>query len=81
MVNKHSSVKVFAERPLASLILAVLMVFLGIVIVSGWIPTSSNRPYFPGRVWILAAGCWIMALFLGYCARVGMVSDRYNKDL
>ena len=48
-MSQHRSIRVFAERPLASVFLAVLMLCLGVVFVSGFVPTSLNRPYFPGH--------------------------------
>lgn len=65
------SVALFAARPRASAVLAVLLVAIGLIIVSDLIPTSANRKYFPGHEWLLASISWAMALFFGYCAAKG----------
>ena len=61
-------VVLFASRPVSSVVLALLLVIMGLVIVSGLVPTSPNRRYFPGHEWLLATVCWAAAIFFGYCA-------------
>jgi hypothetical protein len=65
------SVTLFASRPLSSAVLALLLVGMGFVMVSGLVPTSRNHNYFPGHKWLLAAVCWTLAAFFGYCAAKG----------
>ena len=49
--------------------------------VGGFVPTSLNRPYFPGHQWFMASLCWAVALFFAHCARVGMRNnDRQDKQ-
>jgi hypothetical protein len=68
----RSSIASFVSRPRSSAVLAVLLVLLGIVFVSGVIPDSPNRRYLPGHEWLLASLCWVLALLFGYCARQGL---------
>jgi hypothetical protein len=65
------SVAPFSSRPLASAVLAVLLLVMGLVFVSGLVPTSPNRKYFLGYEWLLATVCWVLALFFGYFAANG----------
>ena len=58
----------FTDNPLKSFVLACLMVAMGVLAVSGWIPTSINRVYFPGHEWVLGAVCWAAALYFLFCA-------------
>lgn len=64
-------ITLFSARPLASAVLAFLCVLLGVVSVSGLIPTSPNRSYFAGHDWLLALLCWGLAVLLAYCAILG----------
>lgn len=61
----------FTARPLSSLVLALLLVLLGVVAVSGLVPASGNRTYFSGHEWLLAAVCWLMSAFFTFCAIKG----------
>jgi hypothetical protein len=70
-MSSSRSVALFASRPLSSAVLALLLVLLGLVIVSGLVPASPNRKYFPGHDWLLASVCWAVAAFFGYCAAKG----------
>lgn len=72
IVKMHRATKLFSPRPWSSLVLAILMLCLGLVFVSGWVPSSVVPRYFPGHEWIMAALCLVMALFFGYCARLGL---------
>ena len=65
------SVALFSSRPLSSAVLALLLLVMGVVMLSGLVPISPNRKYFPGHEWLLAAVCWVLALFFGYCAAKG----------
>ena len=78
-INLRPAIKLFASRPLTSFFLAALMVCVGIAFVSGLVPTSANRPYFPGHPWVMASLCWSVAVFLLYCARAGMSGNRLQE--
>ncbi|MEO6659939.1 MAG: hypothetical protein ABIN44_06405 [Burkholderiaceae bacterium] len=66
-----NSVALFSSRPLSSVVLAALLLVMGLVFVSGVVPLSPKRPYFPGHEWLLAIVCWALAVFFGYCAAKG----------
>ena len=70
-MNSSRAVAMFSSRPRASMVLAVLLLVLGLMIVSGLVPTPPNRQYFPGHEWLLAIVSWALALFFGYCAARG----------
>ena len=65
------SVALFASRPTSSAVLALLLLVMGFIMLSDLVPTSPNRRYFTGHEWLLAAICWALALFFGYCAAKG----------
>lgn len=65
------SVALFAARPLSSAVLALLFLSMGLIMVTGLVPMSANRKYFPGHEWLFAAACCALALFFGYCAAKG----------
>ena len=70
----------FIAQPRSSALLASLLVLMGVAFVSGIVPTSPNHTYFPGHEWVIAAGCWILALFFAYCAMKGLILlSRKNK--
>lgn len=70
-MSKPTSIALFSARPRSSAVLAVLLLVLGLVCVSGLVPLSPNRRYFPGHAWLLASVCWVLAGFLGWCAARG----------
>ena len=70
-VSLSNTLDLFIARPLSSLVLALLLVSLGVVAVSGLVPASGNRTYFAGHEWLLAAVCWLMAAFFTFCAIKG----------
>ena len=74
----RSPIAPFIVRPRSSAVLAVLLVCLGVIMVSGLVPVSPNRRYFPGHEWLLAMVCWLLAALFGYCAQQGLKqrSDR-----
>ena len=69
--------KLFAKRPRPTALLALLMLCLGFISISGWVPISPNHRYFPGHEWFLAVGYWAIALFLAYCCQLGL---RHKTD-
>lgn len=73
------SMVLFSSRPLASAVLAVLLLAMGLVFVSGLVPTSPNRKYFPGHEWLLAIVCFTLAMFIGYCAAKGRKPKRQEE--
>lgn len=70
-MTDSKSVALFAARPLSSAVLALLLLVMGFIMISGLVPTSPVRKYLPGHEWLLAAACWVLALFFGYCAAKG----------
>ena len=71
-MKAHPAIELFAARPRSTAVLAALLVCLGAVALSGWIPTSPNHRYFPGHEWFLASLCWVLAVVFAHCARVGL---------
>ena len=69
----------FAEHPVPSIILALLLVFISIAFVAGWIPDSPHRRYFPGHQWVMAGLSGLLALFLAACACLGCKSKPDNQ--
>lgn len=67
----------FEPRPCSSLIMALLWIVLGAVSISGLVPTSPNRLYFPGHECILAGICLIAAVFFIQCAYAGFKSKKW----
>ncbi len=70
-MHNSKSIELFSSRPLASSVLAVLLLIMGLVFVSGLVPTSPNHKYFPGHEWFMAIACWALAIFFCYCAAKG----------
>ncbi len=70
-VSFSKTLDLFTSRPLSSLVLALLMVLLGVVAVSGIVPASDIRRYFAGHEWLLAAVCWLMAAIFTFSAIKG----------
>jgi hypothetical protein len=73
-MSLRSSLAVLVARPWSSAALALLCVIIGIVAVSGLVPLSPNRQYFPGHQWLIASVSWLLAIFFGYCAAKGLTS-------
>lgn len=71
-MSVRSSLEPFVDRPRSSAVLALLLVVMGIIFVSGLLPVSLNRKYFAGHEWLLASLCWALALAFGYCAFRGL---------
>ena len=78
-VKLDQTINVFAARPWSSLVLALLMLCLGALVLSGWIPSSPNRRYFPGHEWVLASLCGVVGLFFAHCARVGLGKQKQQQ--
>lgn len=70
-MKAHRTIELFAARPRSAAFLAALMLCLAAITLSGWIPTSVNRRYFPGHEWFLASLCVTLSVFFAYCARIG----------
>lgn len=70
-MSLRTSLKVFVARPWSSAALAVLCLVIGLVAVSGLVPLSANRRYFPGHDWLLALFSWLLALLFAGCASTG----------
>ena len=73
-MSLRSSLELFVDRPRSSAVLALILVVMGLVSISGFVPLSPNRWYFAGHVWLLASLCWALAAFFGYCAITGLKS-------
>ena len=73
-MSLHSSLELFVARPRSTAVLALLFIVLGIVFISGLVPLSPNRRYFPGHEWILALLSWALAVLFGTCALIGKKS-------
>src|SRR5690606_22609386 len=71
----RSSLELFVKRPRSSAALALLCVVLGIVSISGLVPLSPNRWYFPGHEWLLVSLSCVLAFIFGYCAFKGFKSQ------
>ena len=71
--------KPFAEHPMASIVLALLLIFIGIAFVASWIPDSLHRRYFLEHQWVMASLSWLLALFLAACACLGCRSKPDNQ--
>ncbi len=79
-MSLRSSLEHFVDRPRSSAALALLLVLMGIISVSGLLPISPNRKYLAGHEWLLASFCWSLALTFGYCAFRGLtVRSRARK--
>jgi hypothetical protein len=80
-VSLSNTLNLFTARPLSSLVLALLMVLLGVVAVSGIIPASGSRRYFAGHEWLLAAVCWLIAALFTFSAIKGWrLSERKAQN-
>ena len=71
-MQRPRAVERFSKHPWACLVLATLLVVIGVLFPSGWVPTSPNRPYFPGHEWVMAALCLASGAFFAYCAIAGL---------
>jgi hypothetical protein len=61
----------FAARPWLSAVLAGLVILLGILSVSGWVPVSPNRRFIADHAWVMGLGCAALAVYFANCARIG----------
>jgi ABC-type multidrug transport system permease subunit len=66
----------FSKQPFACFVLAAALICTAIAFVCDWVPTSPNRPYFPGHQWFIALLCLALAMFFLYCA---LVSKRLER--
>ncbi len=73
-MSLRSSLKLFVNRPRSSAVFTLLLIVMGLVSISGLVPLSPNRSYFPGHEWPLAVLCWAVAVLFGYCAITGLKS-------
>lgn len=69
-------VNTFSPQPWLSLLLALLVMLMAFLFLSGWIPSA--RKYFPGHEWVMAAICAGLALFFVVCAVIGF-RERRNR--
>lgn len=70
-----NNVSLFSAAPRTSCLLALFFIVLGVIAISGVLPVSENRKYFPGHDWVLALISWGTAVFFGYCGFMGFKSD------
>lgn len=70
-MSLRTSLEIFVVKPRASAALALLCLVIGIVSVSGLVPLSPDRRYFPGHQWVLALLSWLLAVLFACCAAKG----------
>ena len=68
----------FSSQPWRSLVLAALLLLVGSLFLSGWLPPA--KKYLPGHDWFMAVTSGGLALFFGVCAFIGF-RRRGNKNL
>jgi NADH:ubiquinone oxidoreductase subunit H len=61
-------------------VLATLVIIIGLLFLSGWVPVSPNRRYFAHHAWVMALCCGVLALFLANCARAGFERRRRERQ-
>ncbi len=76
MATARRAIEAFSARPWASLLLAVLVLAIGALFVSGLLPKSQK--YMAGHEWYMAALCFAGAAFFTYCAVLGIRQRRDN---
>jgi len=75
MASARRAIEAFSARPWASLLLAVLMLAIGALFVSGLLPKSQK--YIADHEWYMGALCLAGAAFFAYCAVLG-IRQRHN---
>jgi uncharacterized membrane protein YdfJ with MMPL/SSD domain len=76
MAKARRAIEAFSARPWASLLLAVLVLAIGALFLSGLLPKSQK--YISGDEWYMAALCFAGAAFFIYCAVLG-IRQRHDK--
>jgi cytochrome c oxidase assembly factor CtaG len=71
-MSLKKTLELFTSYPRASIFLALLCILLGVVSISGIVPVSENRRYFPGHEWLLFLLSWVLAVLFGYCGFKGL---------
>ena len=74
MSTSRRTIEAFSARPTSSLVLAIVMLVIGGVFISGLLPTSQK--YIAGHDWYMAALCGAGAVFFIYCAVLGIRQRR-----
>ena len=64
-----TTVNAFSSQPWRSLLLALLVLLMAFLFLSGWLPPA--KKYFPGHEWFMASFCAGVALFFVICAFIG----------
>ncbi|HEX9392419.1 MAG TPA: hypothetical protein VF928_13995 [Usitatibacteraceae bacterium] len=72
MKTYRSTLAHFARQPRLNPVLAFLCFVLGTISISGLVPVSSSRHYFPGHEWVLAILSWVLSTWFSYCALGGL---------
>lgn len=62
-------VNTFSSQPWRSVLLALLVLLMAFLFLSGWLPPA--KKYFPGHEWLMAGICAGFALFFAICAFIG----------
>jgi NADH:ubiquinone oxidoreductase subunit H len=77
----RSASEEFAAHPWLSVVLAVLIIFLGLLFMSGWMPVSPNRRYLADHAWVMTLCCGALAVFFVNCARLGFGRRRRERQM
>ncbi len=59
----------FSSQPWRSLMLALFVLLIACLFLSGWLPPA--KKYLPGHEWLMAVVCSGLALFFAICAFIG----------
>jgi quinol-cytochrome oxidoreductase complex cytochrome b subunit len=64
-----TAINAFSSQPWRTLLLALLVLLMAFLALSGWLPPSKKD--FPGHEFLLAGLCAALALFFVICAVIG----------
>jgi hypothetical protein len=76
MATARRAIETFSARPWGSLLLAVLVLAIGALFVSGLLPKSQK--YLVDHEWYMGALCFAGATFFAYCAVLGIRQRHYK---
>jgi NADH:ubiquinone oxidoreductase subunit H len=81
VMTGRSASEEFAARPWLSAVLAGLVIVIGILFMSGWVPASPNRRYFTSHAWLMTLACAALAVYFANCARIGFGRRRRERRM